>query len=190
MSAFLMQEMQAAGSEPAALAEMQKTEAGRAPSWRQLSFLRRSLLSSYALGFPFLLRGDLTKLTASIADLNRAFEKPPASSEQILHREVLGRGQGRRAGDRGASRSRQAAGPRWSLAGHGTLGELNLALLTEAPTPAATADALMAAAWTNEAAAGIGGDAYQHYSNGAKGETVLARWDTVKDAEPRRRCDR
>jgi hypothetical protein len=42
---------------------------------------------------------------------------------------------------------------------------------------------MVAAAWTNEAAAGIGGDAYQHYSNGAKGETVLATvWDTEKDA--------
>lgn len=187
MSAFLMQEMQAGRLGPAALAEVQKTEAGQgAKLAAALPFLRRSLLSSYVLGFPFLLRGDLTKLTSvNPADLNRAFEKPPTSSEQILHPEKYWD-----AAKADAPVTvvlpdlARLLGPGWSLGGHGTLGELNLALLTEAPTPNGDSpDAVVAAAWTNEAAAGIGGDAYQHYSNGAKGETVLATlWDTEKDA--------
>ena len=187
MTAFLMQEMQAGRLQLEALAELQKSEAGQgARLTAALPFLRRSLLSSYALGFPFLLRGDLLKLTSfDPADLNRAFEKPPASSEQILHPEKYWDAAKADAPVVVALPDlAKLFGPGWALAGHGTLGELNLALLTDAPTPNGNSpDALVAAAWTNEGAAGIGGDAYQHYSNGTKGETVLATvWDTEKDA--------
>ena len=187
MTAFLMQEMQAGRLQLEALAELQKSEAGQgARLTAALPFLRRSLLSSYALGFPFLLRGDLLKLTSfDPADLNRAFEKPPASSEQILHPEKYWEAAKADAPVAVAMPDlAKLLGPGWALAGHGTLGELNLALLTDAPTPNGNSpDAMVAAAWTNDAAAGIGGDAYQHYANGAKGETVLATvWDTEKDA--------
>ena len=187
MTAFLMQEIQAGRLHLEALTELQKSEAGQgAKLAAALPFLRRSLLSSYALGLPFLLRGDLLKLMSfDPADLNHAFEKPPASSEQILHPEKYW--------DTAKADAPVAVvlpdlakrlGRGWALTGHGSLGELNLAVLTGAPTPNGNSpDAMVAAAWTNEAASGIGGDAYQHYSKGAKGETVLATvWDTEKDA--------
>ncbi len=187
MTGFLLREMQAGRLKPEALSEMANHEAVQgAKLAAALPFLRRSLLAPYLLGFPFLLRGDLTKVAgADPADLNRAFAKPPASSEQILHPEKYwDPAQADAPVPVVLPDLAKLLGAGWSLAGKGKLGELNLALLVDAATPSAnTPESLTAAAWTNAAAAGIGGDLYQHYTMGTKGETVLATvWDTEQDA--------
>ncbi|HLA76994.1 MAG TPA: hypothetical protein VJU18_05375, partial [Vicinamibacteria bacterium] len=187
MTAFLLREMQAGRLKPEALAEMANHEAVQgAKLAAALPFLRRSLLASYMLGFPFLLRGDLTKVAgADPADLNRAFAKPPVSSEQILHPEKYwDPAQADAPVPVVLPDLAKVLGAEWSLAGQGKLGELNLALLVGAGTPVGnTPDALSAAAWTNQAASGVGGDVYQHYSKGTEGVTVLATvWDTEQDA--------
>jgi len=76
-------------------------------------------------------------------------------------------------------------GDGWSFTARGVLGEMNLAQITgAAPLDVASADALSAARWTNEAATGWGGDTWQIYSRGGDRATVLATvWDTTKDAE-------
>lgn len=188
MTVFLAREVQAGRIAMGALLAMQKTEAARAERLKATPpVIQRSLLASYILGLSFLTRGNPARLAAGLdaADLARAFSDPPQSTEQILHPEKYwqdaARDLPRRVRLPDLSR-RLGAG--WSLAGHGSLGELGLASLTGAPAlDIASNQVLQPARWTNAAAAGLGGDLYHHYVNGARSVTVLATlWDTQRDA--------
>lgn len=188
MTVFLAREVQAGRTTMDAVQKIQKTEAGRAERLKATPpVIQRSLLASYILGLSFLTRGSPARLAAGLdlADLSRAFNDPPQSTEQILHPEKYwqdaARDLPRRVSLPDLSR-RLGAG--WSLASHGTLGELGLASLTGAPAlDLASPEVLQVARWTTAAAAGAGGDLYHHYVSGARSVTVLATvWDTQRDA--------
>jgi len=138
--------------------------------------------------FPYLAGTDFTSrlyATGGFGAVDEAWADPPISTEQILHPEKYwdeaARDLPRRVTIPDLSKQ---LGAGWSLASRGTLGELGLASLTGAPPlDLASPEVLQPARWTSGAAAGIGGDLYHHYVNGARSVTVLATvWDTERDA--------
>ena len=149
--------------------------------------LQRALLAPYLLGQMFLIRGDLGKLLSGpdIADIDRAFRTPPESFEQILHPEKYW-DDAHHDSPRPVSLPELAPvlGEGWSVAGAGTLGELDLATLTGSGAIAPDSlQAMSASSWTNDAAAGWGGDRWTLLSKGERSVTVLATvWDTEEDA--------
>lgn len=186
MAAYLADELRAGRLRPGALQEMQTAESS---SVRRLQaaapLFQRSLTAPYVLGLGFLLRGDATRLTRGVptADIDRAFADPPRSSEQILHPEKYWDPTARDLPvDMPLPNLAASLGPNWRLAGTGRVGELLLGVLVGAPTPEAAAGA-DAARWIAPAAAGLAGDAWQHYVNGERSVTLLAAlWDTERDA--------
>jgi hypothetical protein len=188
MSLYLLQEVQAGRLGLDALQDLQKSEAGRAEKlMASPPILQRSLLAPYLLGQAFLLHGDPQQMTRfDPAELDRVFKDPPVSTEQLLHPDKYWRLSPRDLPRRvDLPDLVPLLGPGWARGAAGTLGEMNLALLTG--LGAVNLGSLAAAqpsSWTNAAATGWGGDAYQLYTNGPRSVTVLGTvWDTPVDAE-------
>jgi hypothetical protein len=188
MTLFMAQEMQAGRLSYEALAELQKSESGRAVRLSAAPpVIQRSLLGPYVLGQAFLLRGNPRQLTSlQPADIDRVFKDPPTSTEQIIHPEKYWEPEKRDLPKTVALPDlAPALGPSWFRAVSGTVGEMVLAILTGVGDVdlAATADVLTTERWTNAAATGWGGDTYHHYVSGPRRLTVLATvWDTPLDA--------
>ena len=188
MSVFLIQQMAAGKLDMSVLLEFQKTEAGRGESLSKApAVLQRALLGPYLLGQTFLLRGNPLGLIAGIdsADLDRAFRSPPTSFEQVLHPEKYWDEEKR--DDPRPVRLTDLAdllGDGWSVEAQGTLGEFDLAVLTGSGAMAADSlAAVQPSAWTNDAAAGWGGDRWYLLRNGSRHVTLVATlWDSVADA--------
>ena len=188
MTQYIVEQIGSGSFNPEAMKELTESEAGRAETLKASPpIIQRGLLSSYILGQSFLLHGEMNRLTqpVSTVELDRAFRQHPVSTEQILHpakywdaaskdlpREI-------RLPDICA-----ALGDGWAQTGKGTLGELNLALLTGATAiDPMSPEASQAAAWTNPAAAGWGGDEWRLCARGEETITILATvWDTETDA--------
>jgi hypothetical protein len=151
--------------------------------------MRRQLLGPYLLGVSFLLRGRPGALAEGFpqADVNAAWERPPRSSEQILHPEKYWDAAKRDAPKRVAIPDpARTLGEGWTRAGSGILGELTIGSLVGAPAPDASAIGLggSAGSWTNAAASGWGGDRFELWTNGSAGVVLLETvWDTERDAE-------
>jgi hypothetical protein len=188
MTLFMVREIGAGRLTMAAMQELQSSEAARTQRLKAAPpLIQRGLVASYVLGMSFLLRGDARRITLGIpaADFDQAFKDPPRSTEQILHAEKYWDAARHDAPPLIPSIDlSHAFGPGWSLRGSGNLGELVLAAM--AGTGALDMDspeAVSPAHWTNRAAAGTAGDAYQHYANGSRSATILTtRWETEKDA--------
>ncbi|NIM02161.1 MAG: hypothetical protein GTO30_11870 [Acidobacteria bacterium] len=151
--------------------------------------LVRQLMAPYVVGMSFVQRGNAMGWMAGgypVDDVNRAYERPPTSSEQILHPEKYWDEDKRddpvpvSLGSAGA-----ALGRGWVREDDGVLGEINLAVLVGAPTPAPEDPAgVLGSAWTNRAAEGWGGDRYELWARGKKSVVLLSTtWDSEKDAQ-------
>ena len=149
--------------------------------------LRRRLVAPYVLGVRFLTRGRGYAAGDSIdlADLARALDDPPVSTEQILHPEKYWsdgpRDLPRRIDLPDAS---TVLGAGWTLAAHDTLGELQLGMLTGLPRPDTLSFAHQPpAGWTHAPTSGWGSDEWQLYTCGNDAVVILATtWDTPADA--------
>jgi hypothetical protein len=187
MTLYIAQEMQAGRLSYDAITEVQQSEAGRAVKLSASpAVIQRSLLGPYILGQAFLLHGNASQLASlKSADIDHAFQDPPASTEQLIHPEKYWD-----PAKRDAPRSVRlpdlspTLGRGWSLAGSGTMGEMILAVLTGlGAIDVSSTESAFPNRWTNTAAAGWGGDVYHHYVNGARRLTLLATvWDTPGDA--------
>jgi hypothetical protein len=188
MTLFLSREMIAGRLTPESMEELGRSEAGRAEKLKASPpLLQRGLLAPYLLGPSFILRGDISRirLGAPAADLDRLFRDPPVSSEQLLHPEKYW-------DDAKKDLPREVRlpdlcgtlGAGWSQAGRGDLGEMTLAILTgPGGIDPLSPEATQPAAWTNEAAAGWGGDMWSLCAAGDRHVTILATlWDTPEDA--------
>jgi hypothetical protein len=188
MTLFLSREMIAGRLTPESMEELGRSEAGRAEKLKASPpLLQRGLLAPYMLGQTFILRGDVSriKMGAQGADYERLFRDPPVSSEQLLHPEKYW-------DDAKKDSPREVRlpdlcgtlGAGWSQAGRGNLGEMNLAILTSpGGIDPLSPEATNPAAWTNEAAAGWGGDRWSLCAAGDRHVTILATlWDTPEDA--------
>jgi hypothetical protein len=188
MSIFTVREIQAGRLAPDVLEQIRRSEAGRAARLRAAPvWLQRSLIAPYTLGLNFVLRGDPRRLLDPelARDIDRAFETPPSSSEQILHPEKYWGDAPDEPRHLELPDIAPQLGPGWSLASTGHLGELGIGVLAGASAPdPASEDATSPQRWTNEAASGIAGEAYQHYVKGEERVTLLMIvWDTERDAE-------
>ncbi len=189
MSSFLLGEIQAGRMSPADLLGFQESEAMRAEKLMSAApYLQRGLVSSYVLGQTFLLRGNPMQIMAGpkAGDVDRAFQDPPASSEQILHPEKYWDEANRdRPRDVDVPDLSGDLGEGWSLGASGHLGEINLAILAgSGPMNPAAPDVLFAEKWTNPAVQGWAGDRWHLYERGESRATVLVTlWDTPADAE-------
>jgi hypothetical protein len=189
MSAYLVREMQAGRLTPAAMLELQESEAGKAKKLGSAPpLMQRLLLAPYLLGHSFLLRGNPAALAKGVVaeDVNRAFEAPPESTEQLLHPEkywVTAQHDSPRVVK--LPDLSPHLGKDWKLGLSGSVGELTLAVLTGAGSlDPRSPDAARAERWTTRGAAGWGGDRYQLYE-GPEGQTVTVLatlWDSASDA--------
>ena len=188
MTLFMVREMGAGRLSMEAMQDMQRNEAERAERLKAAPpVIQRGLIASYVLGMSFLFRGDARRIMLGIpaADFDQAFKDPPRSTEQILHAEKYWDEARQDSPHRLASVDlSNAIGPGWSLRGGGNLGELVLATMAGTGAPDMDGpDGVSPSHWTNRAAAGTAGDAYQHYANGSRSATILTtRWETEKDA--------
>lgn len=119
--------------------------------------------------------------------LARAFTSPPASSEQVLHPEKYW-DETQRDAPRVLAFDRTRVPAGWRVLGEDTLGELRIALLATPLAERGGADmqdaaALAALRYTNDAAAGWGGDRLVVLANGdARLLQLVTVWDTEADA--------
>jgi hypothetical protein len=151
--------------------------------------LVRQLLGPYLLGMAFLSRGNLSASVLAdfpVADVNRAFEAGPESSEQVLHPRKYWDPSSRDL-PRAVSLDGVEAllGRRWTRRGQGVLGELLLGPLVGGVTPTDPAALILdgGAAWTSPAAEGWGGDRWELWTRGKKRVLLLATvWDSEDDA--------
>lgn len=188
MSRYLMDEIRGGRFSPEVIAEFQASELQRSERlFAAPPLLQRDLLGPYILGLVFMLRGEPARLLTGSepGSIDSVFVDPPQSSEQLLHPEKYWDETQRDAPvtlpDPDLAHT---LGKNWRKRAQGTLGELRLAQLVGATTPALDDSRLQdPAAWTHPAAAGWGGDRWQLYSNGKANVTVLATlWDTEADA--------
>jgi hypothetical protein len=190
MTLFIVREMAAGRLETRAMQALRDSEAGQARRLKAAPpILQRLLVGPYVLGMRFLLKGNLAATPREAVprgDVDRAFQDPPVSWEQVLHPEKYW-DPGARDLPRPVVLPDLAAAldEGWSLRGEGELGEMILAILTEpagAP-PLDPTDFADTARWTNPAAAGWGGDRWQLYQSGGRSVTLLATlWDSARDA--------
>lgn len=148
--------------------------------------LRRQLLGPYVLGMSFLLRGNVASLANGFPkdDVNAAWDKPPRSSEQILHPEKYWDPAKRDEPVRVTIPDAAAVlAKKWTRSGSGILGELTIGGLVGVVAPEAGDLGAPASAWTNAAATGWGGDRYELWTKGKSAIALLATvWDTENDA--------
>jgi len=188
MSAYMVGAMQRGELDAQALMDVSQSEAGKLQQIQEMpELLQRQLLGPYLLGALFLAKGNMVAAALNFPreDLNSVMQSGPTSSEQILHPEKfweqLDPPQAVSITSLGA-----ILGDEWSLDGEGVIGELGLGPLVGAATPlsAASMGTPRAADWTNEAAAGWGGDRWQLWRNGDEAALAwLTIWDSPNDAE-------
>jgi hypothetical protein len=151
--------------------------------------LLRPLLGSYLLGAGFLTQGDVLSIAVDgfpVEAVNRAFERGPRSSEQVLHPEKYWNEATRddptpvHLGNAG-----RALGKPFKRRAEGVLGELMIGTLVGAPTPRDPSgpSAMIGSSWTNAAAAGWDGDRWELWSAGERTVALLGSvWDGDDDA--------
>ena len=189
MTLHMSRAMVSGEMDPTGLEEFFESEQEKAAKLEQLPVVfRRQLIAPYMLGAEFLLRGNMLRLMANgfpVEDVNRVFDDPPSSSEQILHPQKYWDEEARddpRPVD--LEDAGKLLGRGWMRAMRGTLGELTLGILVGAPTPATDSqDVQQAANWTNDAASGWGGDAWELWTRGERAVLLVGTvWDSPADA--------
>ncbi len=175
-------------SDPAGAAAMANKEYEHSSFAKDIpELLMRRVTAPYLLGVRFLTRGRGFPAGDRVdpADVDRALDDPPVSTEQILHPEKYWDESSRDVPRRIELPDRSAAlGEGWALAAHDTLGELQLGMLTGLPLPGNFSYSDQAlTGWTHEPTSGWGGDEWQLYRRGDDALVILATaWDTPTDA--------
>ena len=152
-------------------------------------YMWKPLLAVYLRGEGFLTRtaGINAGKAARAADVRRAFEAPPRSTEQILHPEKYW-DEERRDEPRRVAFARDLDLAGWEVVGEDTLGELFLALLTmpldeRGGLDAANPFAILKIEYTDDAAEGWGGDRLVLLEkDGAFCLDLVTVWDRPEDA--------
>jgi hypothetical protein len=189
MTIYIVQEIGSGRLTPDAAREYQESEVGQAKRLKATpQVVQRLLIGPYVLGMNFLLKGNLAampRVAAPKGDLEHAFRAPPVSWEQVLHPEKYWNEEARDLPRPVAIPDLSSTlGDGWALQGEGGLGEMILAILTDPRAEAFDPTSFQGPQrWTNEGAAGWGGDRWQLYSRGDDTVTVLATvWDSERDA--------
>ncbi|HVS12203.1 MAG TPA: hypothetical protein VMS76_20240 [Planctomycetota bacterium] len=157
-----------------------------APAW-----LSKPLLFAYLRGASFLVRSDLLMegqmKPAKPEDVRRAFERPPDSTEQILHPEKYW-DEERRDAPQPVEIATDGLPSGWRVLRSDTLGELLLGLLSAPPEARALPDfanpmAVLGLQFTHAISEGWGGDRVVLLAkDGARVLQLVTVWDTPRDA--------
>lgn len=191
MLSSLTRQVLAGQLDAAAVQAFARSEALKAETLLAMpAVLQRQLVGPYVLGPAFLVKGDFFAVMGGSypkENVDRAYAAGPVSSEQILHPAKYwaeeSRDDPRPVGLDGAGR---ALGRRWRKAFEGTLGEISLGVLVEAPTPVdyQSFDIYDGRSWTNPAAEGWDGDRWELWVRGDRAVVLLGTvWDSPDDAE-------
>jgi hypothetical protein len=130
-----------------------------------LPFQRERLIFPYQAGASFVAQ---VHRAGGFALVNRLYELPPATTEQILHPERY------LAGELAVPVQAPHTPPGWQLVHSGHVGELLVRAMLDVCNPRAT---------TYEAASGWGGDAFTVARRGEQGVLLfVSTWDSVGDA--------
>jgi len=143
------------------------------------------LMHSYLQGAAFLARTDSVMAGAmakpSAADIDRAFESPPRSTEQVLHPEKYW-DEDSLDEPHSIELDASALAEGWNLLREDTLGEVNMGLFTRAPSDRQEFSALPT--FTTDAAAGWGGDRFALLGNeDARILHIVTTWDSETDTD-------
>ncbi len=166
----------------AAAGDMMKGTFDQSPQW-----LWKPLIGSYLVGSGFLARSEkwLSAQMASVpgADVGRAFQSPPVSTELALHPAKYWDASKLDLPQRVELVSASVPAG-WSVLREDTLGEFSCAIVSLAPTKRGGVDlsnpmAMMGLAFTSKAATGWDGDRLALF---AKGEARALRWRSVWDS--------
>ena len=166
----------------AAAGDMMKGTFDQSPQW-----LWKPLIGSYLVGSGFLARSEkwLSAQMASVpsADVARAFQSPPVSTELALHPAKYWDESQLDLPQR-LELVRASVPTGWSVLREDTLGEFSCAIVSLAPTKRGGVDlsnpvAMMGLAFTSKAASGWDGDRLALL---AKGEARALRWRSVWDS--------
>ena len=188
MNRYMIDAMMSGAIQAENLSGLEETEFGYAEKLGQMApVLSRPLFGSYMLGMSFLLRGNMIAMAEEFprADVDRAYGRSPSSSEQILHPEKYWDPEQRDDPVDVTVDVEKVLGEGWERVGDGVLGELILGLMVDVPTPSPAQAQLLAEGkhWTNDAAAGWGGDRWELWQKGDKKLVVLKIvWDSNADA--------
>lgn len=185
MLVYLDQEMRQGR---AAMSEAREDQTDRANRLKSApSFVRRSLMLPYVLGFSFLLRGhpwNFHRGGVFISDLDHAYSRPPLSTRHIIHPELYWRRPDIQFTPPKLPDLSKTLGEGWRRTTEGSIGELGIAVLTGVKLDFDRDDILMPATWSNRLSAGCVGDVYQQYKNGDRTVTILMTgWENQRMAE-------
>jgi len=191
MSVYMMQAVMRGELSADELQSMIESDAEAQQKLEELpELLQRQLLGPYLLGMFFISEGDIAAMTMAFPaeKVERASRAAPVSSEQILHPEKYWSEERRddpRTVDLGDAG--MALGEGWTMLSEGVVGELSLGLLVGADTPTGASAGLgmvNGREWTNQAAAGWGGDRWQLWERDDRSVVLLLTvWDSPRDAE-------
>lgn len=163
--------------------ELMKGVLDDAPQW-----LWKPLFANYMIGAAFLQRRDdwiyAQMGSAPTADVERAFLKPPASCEMVLHPEKYW-DESKRDLPKRLALAAGSVPAEWRVLREDTFGELGTAILASPPAQRGGIDmsnpmALFSLSFTNDAAKGWGGDRVALL---AKGDARFLQWETVWDTQ-------
>jgi len=166
----------------AAAGEMMKGTFDQSPQW-----LWKPLIGSYLVGSGFLARSEkwLSAQMATVpsADVARAFQTPPVSTEVALHPAKYW-DEGKLDLPQRLQLVAASVPSGWSVLREDTLGEFSCAIVSLAPAKRGGVDlsnpmAMMGLAFTSKAASGWDGDRLALL---AKGEARALRWRSVWDS--------
>jgi hypothetical protein len=191
MTVYMTNQMMSGGLDPQAIQAVAESEAAKAEVLLSLpAVIQRQLIGPYVLGSSFYTDGNVFATMSEgypAEKVNRSYDSGPRSSEQILHPAKYWDDATRdeplpvELGSAG-----KALGRRWSRAAEGVLGEMVLGVMVGAPTPSNLQDVMGiydGAAWTNDAAAGWGGDRWELWRRGERAVVLLSTaWDRPEDA--------
>lgn len=173
-----MKELDAAGAQ-----ELMKGVFDDAPQW-----LWKPLVGNYLIGAGFLQRKEDWKSaqmgSAPTADVEKAFLKPPASCEMVLHPEKYW-DESKRDLPKRLALAADSVPKDWKVLREDTFGELYTAILASPPAKRGGVDmsnpmAVLGLRFTNDAAKGWGGDRVALL---AKGDARYLQWESVWDTQ-------
>jgi hypothetical protein len=171
-----------------AIRDTEKDQGKRADNLKTApTFMQRSLLLPYILGFSFLLRGHPWNFYGGgmlISDIEYAYAHPPLSTRHIIHPGLYWQRPDIHYTRPHLPDLSKILGQGWSKVAEGSIGELGLSVLTGTRLDFNDPKIVLPWSWSNATSAGTIGDCYQQYKNEDRRITVfVSGWESAGEAQ-------
>jgi hypothetical protein len=151
------------------------------------TFMQRSLMMPYILGFSFLLRGHPWNFYGGgllISDLEYAYAHPPMSTRHIIHPGLYWQRPDIKFTPPKLPDLSKILGEGWSKATEGSIGELGLAVMTGTYLSFDDPKIILPSHWSNQTSVGTVGDVFHQYMKGDERVTVfVSGWESARKAQ-------